>query len=290
MKTKLSLHQAVKGTNISMIPPAGFTKADNFFGFQQVETNSSIMVVNMACPFSEISEGITKENLLERGVRVSRIENRVIEGMPAIFTDGKQSNNGQTYHKYMLVFGSDTETIIISYACPADFKNLAAAVKKSLRTIRYEVEETTDTQDLLDFTIDASATGLVLGNASGMIMLFTADGHVPAVADDKDMLMVTKSFKEHGLIDQKLFALNRVRNLYSAEVQKIEHIRKIRVDDIAGYEILATVLNPEGELKYVYQVMLFSDALYYIIVGFTDLHNLVRVKGMKKAARTFRRK
>lgn len=283
-------HQNVKGTKISMIPPVGFTTASNFSGFEQGESNSSIMIVNMPGSFSEVADGITKESLLQKGVEVRKIETRVVEGLPARLVTGRQESQGQLYLKYILTFGSEDEIIVITCACPVNLKKTAAAIKASLLTIQYDPEEATDPLESLDYTIDASATGLKFGQYIALSLLFTSDGQVPPAAEDKDLFLVTKSFKEIHLIDKKLYALNRVRDHYSAEVKKIDSIRKINVDDISGYEILAPATTPDGELKYLYQVILFSDKLYYLFLGITDPQNQERVKGMKKAVRTFRRR
>lgn len=111
--------------------------------------------------------------------------------------------------KYTLVFGSEEENITITSACPVEFKELAAAIKKSLRTIRYDAGKTIDPKETFDFTIDVSASGLKPGQSMGLCMLFTADGHIPTLSADKDLMVATRSFKEQHFIDKNLFALKR---------------------------------------------------------------------------------
>ena len=90
-------HQNVEGTKISLIPPAGFTKAVNFLGFQEEVSGASIMVLNIPGPFSETSKGITKENLLSTGVQMISDDHILLNGLPALLVQGKQSAYGNIY-------------------------------------------------------------------------------------------------------------------------------------------------------------------------------------------------
>ena len=67
-------HAKIEGTKISMVPPKDFTKAANFLGFQQTESGSSIMVLNVPGAFSKVSAGFTKEGLLTQKVKATKIE------------------------------------------------------------------------------------------------------------------------------------------------------------------------------------------------------------------------
>lgn len=40
-------HQSIKGTEISLVPPKGFTDGLNFSGLQQTESGSSIMILDI---------------------------------------------------------------------------------------------------------------------------------------------------------------------------------------------------------------------------------------------------
>ncbi len=115
-------HINIMGTKISIIPPDGFIKAANFSGFQQTQTGSTIMVLDLPGPFSEVSKEITKEGFLSQGIEVTEIENMTLNNLPAILITGQQNAYGNIYIKYVLCFGSEKETIMINGASPRNLQ------------------------------------------------------------------------------------------------------------------------------------------------------------------------
>src|SRR5687767_7030540 len=49
----------VVGTRISLTPPVGFVASSQFPGFEQASSGASIMVTEIAGPFSEVSAGFS---------------------------------------------------------------------------------------------------------------------------------------------------------------------------------------------------------------------------------------
>lgn len=283
-------HVNISGTKISLIPPQGFTKASNFQGFQQNESGSSIMVVAIPGPFSEVSKGITKEGLLSRGIEVDKIENVSLNDLPAVLATGKQNANGYVYTKYMFCFGTEKETTIINGAFPENLKALGNEVKKSLLSAVYEQNKKIDPLAHVDFQIDVANSKLTFAKSVANALLFTADGNLPPKSADKTMLTVSKSLSQITIEDKKLFAINRIKQM-PVEIDKIESTDIIAIDGINGYEIVATAKNrTNAEPEKVYQVILFSDNLYYILVGITNDLSGKSLDELRKVALTFKRK
>jgi hypothetical protein len=71
----------------------------------------------------------------------------------------------------------------------------------------------------------------------------------------------------------------------------IEYTKEITVDGVSGYEIYANGKSKKtGEKEKVYQVILFSDKLYYIFFGTTNDETDKSIEEIKKAVMTFKRK
>lgn len=134
-------HQNIIGTKISLVPPKGFVKADNFLGMQQSQSGSTIMVLDIPGPFSETSKGLTKEGFLSQGVEVTEIENFTLNNLPAIFVTATQNAYGNIYTKYVLCFGTDKETIIINGASPNNLKEISNAIKVSILSSFYDANK-----------------------------------------------------------------------------------------------------------------------------------------------------
>lgn len=291
LENKLSdVHQGIKGTKISLVPPKGFTNGLNFLGLQQTESGSSIMVLDIPGSYSETSKAVTQENMLSKGVEVTNIENLIINGLPAIFATGTQNANGNVYTKYILVFGTENETIMINGVFPQNLKKVGEEIKKSMLTVYYEPQKIINPFEALDYKIDISETKLKFAKGISNTLVYTIDGKLPTASDDKTTLIIAKSFSPVMQEDKKLFAINRLKQT-PIDIEKIEYIKDISIDGISGYEIYAKAKSKKTmETENVYQVILFSDKLYYILFGTTNDETTQSIEQLKKAVKTFKRK
>jgi hypothetical protein len=283
-------HQNIKGTKISLVPPKGFTEGLNFLGLQQTESGSSIMILDIPGPYSETSKGITKENMVSKGVEVKKIENLTINSLPAILVTGTQNAYGNIYTKYIFVFGTDTETIMINGVYPENLKKVGDEIKKSILTVFYEVDKKINPFESLDYTIDVSETKLKFGKSMSNSLIFSVDGQVPTTSSDKTNLIVAKSFSQITTEDKKLFCINRLKQT-PIEIMNIENTNETTIDGVSGYEIYAKGKSKKtGETENIYQVILFSDKLCYILFGTTNDETEKSIEEIKKAVKTFKRK
>lgn len=284
-------HIYIAGTKISMIPPDGFSKASNFFGFQQAESGSSIMILDIPGPFGEATKGFTKEGLLSKGVVVKNMKKLLINGLPALLITGEQSAYGSTYTKYILAFGNEEETIIINGISPNDLKEIGKSVKTAILSVFYEANKVVNPLENVDFTIDVSKSKLKFGKSLANSLMFSVNGEVPTQSADKTFLIVGKSFSKIDIEDKKLFSLNNLKQIPSCEIEEAETINEISIDGISGYEILAMAKNKDTGLpEKVYQVILFSDDLYYIFIGLCNENFEENIAEIRQVISTFKRK
>lgn len=283
-------HQNIVGTKISLIPPGGFQKAPNFLGLQHTQSGSTIMILDIPGPFSEVSKGLTEAAFLSQGIEVKEIENLTINTLPAILVTGEQNAYGNIYTKFVLCFGTDKETIMVNGAVPNNLKEVAKGIRTSILTSFYEADRKINPLEVVDFKIDVSATKLIFAKSISNLLIFSADGLLPSKSNNKTSLTVGKSFSKTGIEDRKLFSLNRLKQL-PIEVITIEETNEISIDGISGYEIIATSKDKKtSEPEKAYLVLLFSDNLYYILFGTTNQDFENNISDFKKAAKTFKRK
>jgi hypothetical protein len=283
-------HQNIIGTKISLIPPKGFVKADNFLGLQQTQSGSTIMVLDIPGPFSETSKALTKEGFLSQGVEVKSIENLTLNNLPAIFVTGEQNAYGNIYTKYVLCFGTDKETIMINGASPNNLNEISNEVKVSILSSFYEENKKINPFDVVDYEIDILKSKLIFAKSISNSLTWTTDGLLPTKSADKTSLTIAKSFSKTAIEDRKLFTLNRLKQL-PIEIINTESTKEISVDGISGYEIISTSKNKKtSEQEKTYFVMLFSDSLYYIFYGSTNQNFEDNIDELKKVVKTFKRK
>ncbi len=278
------------GTKISLIPPDGFIKATNFLGFQQSQSGSTIMVLDIPGPFSETSKGMTKERFLSQGVEVKNVEKLTLNNLPAILVTGEQNAYGNVYTKFVLCFGTEKETILINGATPNNLKEISSSVKNSILTSYYEADKRINPFDVVDYSIDYSKSKIQFAKSVSNSLIFTTDGIIPTKSSDKTSLIIAKSFSKTSIEDRKLFCLNRLKQL-PIEITKTDSVIETSIDGVSGFEIIATGKDKKtGSKEKVCQVILFSDDLYYILYGSTNQDYDNNIKEIKKVIATFKRK
>jgi hypothetical protein len=279
----------VPGTKISLVPPKGFIKAQDFVGFQQNESGSSIIVAEIKAPFAETKAGLTNEALLSRGIVVQQADSMTINNLPASFITGIQTARGTTFTKYILAFGTKEETMLLTGVFPEALKELGAGIRTAMLSAFYEAGKKINPLDAVDFEIDVTLAKLILAKGIPGGLVYTVDGTVPTKSKDKTTLMATKSFSQVDIVDKKLFAINRLKQM-PIQIDKIDSTNAITVDGISGYEIIATAHETNGAARKVYQVILYSDHSYYIFFGTTNDLTTISIGQLRQAVTTFKRK
>ena len=283
-------HLNVSGTKVSLIPPKGFIKASNFLGLQQSESGSSIMILDVPGPFTETSKGLTKEGFLSKGIETKEIQNITLNNLPAILVTGEQNAYGNAYIKYVLAFGTEKETILINGACPKNLEEIGALIKTSILSAFYDADKKINPFETVDFELDVSRSTLRFAKSMSNSLIFTVDGEVPTKSMDKITLIATKSFTEIDIKDKKLFALNRLKQM-PIDLEKVETTLEITIDGVLGYEVMASAKDKKtGDPEKIYQVILFSDKLYYLLVGSTNDKTEKGINELKQVVKTFKRK
>lgn len=285
-----SAHQPMKGTKLSLVPPESFVEAENFLGLQHTESGSSIMLLNIPGPYSSVAAGINKQNMLRQGVEMTELTHLFFNGLPAMFIRGKQKAYGQSYIKYVLIFGSEEETILINGVFPKKEKVIGQAIERSMRSTFYEPNREIDPFEALDYLVDVAGTNLQFATAASNALLFTVDGLVPTLSEDKTNLVVAKSFSSAFTTNYEQCALDRLYQM-PLSIDTIEYTRPISIDGLDGYEILATAKDEETEeVEQIYQVMLFSEDIYYLFLGTTKDQSDNALNDMKRLIGSFKRK
>lgn len=283
-------HVTVEGTKISMVPPDGFTIAENFAGFQQGKSGASIMVLDVPGPFSEVSKGFTEEGLRSQGMTFVASEVLIFQDFQAVLLTVRQEAYGQTFKKHILAFGNEKETVFINGTFPPGKKELDAPIKNALLTAFYDSNKKIDPFSTVDFEISAEGSGLVFARSMANSLIFNRDGALPSRSEDQANFIVGKAFSEVLVTDKKQFARIRLGQL-PIEIDSIRSTTSVKIDRLMGVEIIADGKNPQNKNpEQVYQTILFEDKLYYMILGTCEANFEENIKMFQDMANTFKRK
>jgi len=292
INTKTANHKQIKGSKIFIIPPEGFVEANNFQGFQQSTSSSSIILTEIPGPFSNVSKGLDESGLKSQGMTLKEKKEITINGYEGHFLKSEQFAYENYFTKYILAFGNSTTTLMIIGIFPQNIKVLDKEIVNSLYSVVYEPNLEVDIFGSVNFKIDTENTKFKFGKLIMGSLLYTVDGKVPTESEDKSSLSVGQSFSNVEITDKKLYCLNITRKLAFNNIKITEeNIKSIEIDGISGYEIIATGTNQKSSREeLIYQVMLFSDNGYYIILGNSDNNFQENTEVYKTIALTFKRK
>jgi hypothetical protein len=290
--TKTDKHKQIAGTKFFLIPPTGFIPATNFQGFQQMNSGASILVMEIPGPFTESTKGFNEQGLKTQGVVLKKKEEMKVNGTQGLFLTTEQFAYGTNYSKYILVFGDSKATYMVNGTFPKEVTELDKDIRESMLSVVYESGLTVDPLSTVSFTVDTENTKLKFGKSMTGMLLYTVDGKVPTESTDKTSFIVGLSLANVQTVDKKLTAINRIKRMPYSDLKIDENkIHEIEIDGISGYEIVGEGLDKSnGTKELVYQVMLFTDNGYYIIVGTTKNEFEQNLELFKKVARTLKRK
>lgn len=285
-------HNQIAGTKFFLIPPTGFIPATNFQGFQQMNSGASILVTEIPGPFIESTKGFNEQGLKTQGVVLKKKEEIKVNGTQGLFLTAEQFAYGTNYSKYILVFGDSKATYIVNGTYPKEVTELDKDIRESMLSVVYESALTVDPLSTVSFTVDTKNTKLKFGKSMTGMLLYTVDGEVPTESTDKTSFIVGLSLANVQTVDKKLTAINRMKRMPYSDLKIDENkIQEIEIDRISGYEIVGEGIGKfDGTKELVYQVMLFTDNGYYIIVGIAKNDFEQNLELFKKVARTLKRK
>ena len=279
---------------ITLIPPPGFQTAALFDGFQQEATQSSIMVLSFPAPTEEMVNAFSDPTGLEqRGITLISQEAISISNQPGILAQLEQQAHGQTFSKWILIFGENNKTTLINANFPkALTEELSAPIKASLLSTQADQTLATPApEETVDFTITPTP-GMELALSMGGMLLYSEDGELNGENPEAPLFIISPSFSDVLVNDPGQFSRDRLQQ--TEQVDAIELITEtpITIDDLEGYEITATGQDTNNKTPLlIYQTILFAEDRYYIMQGLVgETSGGTYLTDFKAMAESFQRK
>jgi hypothetical protein len=283
----------IAGTKISLIPPQGFVSATRFPGYQQEETNSSIVVTEIPAPISELaSDSTNAEELAKKGMVLLKQEQVTVDRKDAILLEVQQSAYGIDFNKWILLLGNQSESVLVTATFPQELPSeYSESLKNSLLTVQWNQTQTAVATDGLEFTLEETGD-LKLAQRLGNSLIYTKNGVFPAKSINDPLFVVAPSVAPQY---QELedFARQRLLKTDNLTEIEIETGNKIVINNLDGYEIIAIGKDIKSKNPVaIYQVILSDqNAYYYLMQGQVDTrYNSQYLPIFKKLARSFKRK
>ena len=139
----------------------------------------------------------------------------------------------------------------------------------------------------VNFTIDVSGTDFKVAKYLTGTLIYSTDG---TISTEKPMFYVGRSAGIVSMQKQKRYSIDKIKRLPGGETNCIKKINPILIDNLPGYEIIAEGKSKSGKDQFVYQVILFSEKGYFILVGMAPEELQSNLKSFKRITMSFRRK
>ncbi|MBT6156984.1 MAG: hypothetical protein HOL01_10750 [Planctomycetaceae bacterium] len=254
---------------VRLVRPLGFDDAESFHGFGQPSTQSSVMVVMIPGPFSEIAAGFTTERLKTQGMTLVSKRDIEINGNTGVLMGATQTANRTEFAKWIVAFGNEKETKMITATFPTAHKDkLSAHLKSVVLGARIDQSARPAPGADVGFTIAASDK-LKLTQGVGKSIFYTKDGVTPIKSPEDPMFVAAPSLSKVPILDPQRFAVRRIYQITpNTKISSIIANNAITIDGLDGYEIEAEAEDAKtGTPLVVYQVMLFDEGAYLLMVG-----------------------
>ncbi|OAD18682.1 conserved hypothetical protein, secreted [Candidatus Thiomargarita nelsonii] len=262
--------QRVPGTKITLIPPDNFIRATQFPGYIRQETGSSIMVTEMPGPFSEVTKGFTKPSLATVGVKLIDKKSIKLNDQDAILLHASQNLHGTEFLKWMLVFGDESETILIVAIFPKLFEDeLSASLKASVLSAIWNKDIEVDFFEGVTFRVSEKGK-LKISKKIGNSIVLSLNGDFPVRSKDDPLVIVGSSITEAwNITNKKAYARERLK--VSIKIIEILKEEDVLIDGLEGIKIIAKGQDMKtNHYRLVYHALLYTKDGYYIFQGFSD--------------------
>jgi hypothetical protein len=263
-----ALPARVPGTGVTLDPPAGFTPADRFPGFQRVEMSASIVVSELPGPAEQMQKGMTREMLASRGMNLIRSQIVKAGGKDAVLIHVSQTADGKEFLKWMLIAGDANKTVMIVGTFPKESTELSLPIQRAILSASWSNLTKTPPNEGLTFRVYPTAALKRAGRVANMLV-FTESGKMGPGDPAQAVLVVGSSISDASIDNVEKFA--RERATKTSQVGPLRNIKgqELTTDGLPGYELVADATDRKtGREVRMYQLILADQTTYYIAQGF----------------------
>ena len=257
----------VPGTKVSLVPPAGFSIAQQYPGFEREADEATIMVTELPTPAAEMIKAMTAPALATRGMTLVSSRQTTISGNAARLLHVRQKTRNGDVLKSMLIAGDRTMTImIVGTFAPDAPTSTSADIQRALLSTTWGSSAPGEFEGL-PFRVTPTPQLRLAQRVSNMLM-FTESGKVVTAGASEALYIVGHSIGRGTLGNLRSFAEARAKQ--TARSLNIGNFsgRMIQVEGLDAYELEADAVDARsGAAMRIYQVIIPDETGYFIAQG-----------------------
>jgi hypothetical protein len=283
--------QRVAGTRVMLQPPEKFVVAERFPGFQRDSVGASIMVTEVEAPFRQLAARLTAEGLASRGMQLRSADSLTIDGRAARLLAVTQEASGVTFDKWLVVFGNDSATVIVTATYPQQFAaTLGDPMRQAVLSSRLSATGPADPLEGIGFEFDPGSRMRISKRVGNMVLLDDT-GTFPNPDSTAPLLAIGSSISTGDMTDLEGFARRRVTQ--TDGVSGIANLRgeALTIDGKAAYQLIGDGVDTDTStpLK-VFQVVIAEGDHYMLVLGFVGANRAAEfIPEFQAITRTVRR-
>jgi hypothetical protein len=271
------------GSRVGLVPPPGMTPSRNFVGFEDAQEQAVILVAAFpAEAFSALDKSMVPESLGKQGI--DKREPMAVAGAGGFLLTGKQTVDGTSYNKWMLVAPVGGVTALVTVRAPEQNKKYTdQMVRATLATlaVRANVPDAErlsllpfKVADLAGFHID----DVLPGRALMLVDLPAASeqsgkdqhaGNKEAAGQpiDARFLIAALPGGPNEARDDDTFARVTFDQIGGITDVRVQDAEPLRIEGQPGYETLAKAKDAQGTDVMVVQWLRFGTGGYMQMIG-----------------------
>ncbi|MDF1839583.1 MAG: hypothetical protein P1V35_17070 [Planctomycetota bacterium] len=171
--------ERIRGTRVSLVRPKGWDVAPSFAGFMEMETQSTLMVMEIEGPYGEVAKGFNDKRVL--AAQKMQIVDRVPFShgtYPGLLFQMTQENGPVPVRKWVWLFGSELRSVMVMGVCAEELpENVFDALGTAVRSASWDPDLILDPKAELDYFLgdDGGMKPISLMSAS---LTYNLDGEI----------------------------------------------------------------------------------------------------------------
>lgn len=276
----------IPGTHCALKAPKGFVLSSKYKGLQNKSGTAGIMLYELKTSYDSMSAEFTDAVLKKRQLTPVQRKQVKIQQWNGTFILVKQSTQGVSYQKQILLFGDEQFTVLVTGSClQTEASTTGKQIQDALLDMSCWLHIPKDPLEEAPFFVNLDGTRFKATQYKEGTLYCKED--TPA----NTPLLVKKEQVNIRVLDYKLYAEYRVKQLSKQEKPEILSVKEITIDSITGYEVIALFKRSMQPSELVYQVMLPIDINnFYLILGQAAATDSTYTDTFRKIAESFYRK
>jgi hypothetical protein len=225
-------------TRISMVVPEGFSLVPGFPGMSRADRGSSIVITEVPGPYVDVLDSFTQGVGTDRSMHMVNSEDAKVGQREAKLMIISRNENGTEFHNWLLLFGSDKATVMITATMPASAEGeMAPILKAAMLGAKWNPEKIIDQFSGLEFKIKLHDDFEVRGRRPGGVLVTRKEAG-EEITPGEPILLVYPS-EETSAPPIEKFAHDELNANQQFKDMKTVEEHALRVKDMAAYEITA---------------------------------------------------